>query len=94
MSNLRKKHWRAVEWILRYQKESLDMTLCYDGTNVRLHGYVNSDFAGDVDSQKSTTCYVFTLRSGATSWVSRLQQVVALFVLEAEYVAGQKLKRS
>jgi len=26
------------------------MTLCYDGTNVRLHGYVDSDFAGN-DSQ-------------------------------------------
>ena len=26
--------------------------------------YVDSDFAGDVDSQRSTTGYVFTLKSG------------------------------
>ena len=42
------------------------------GMDVRLCGYVDSDFAGDVDSQRSTTGYVFTLGSGAVSWVSRL----------------------
>ena len=45
------------------------MTLCYDGTDVRLHGYVDSDFTGDVDSQKSTIGYVFTLGSGSVSFV-------------------------
>jgi len=64
------------------------MILCYDGTDDRLHGYVDSDFAGDVDSQKSTTDYVFTLGSGAVSWVSRLQKIVALSTMEVEYVAA------
>jgi len=48
------------------------MELCYGGTDVRLHGYVDSNFADDIDSRKSTTGYVLTLRSGAVSWVSRL----------------------
>jgi len=48
---------------MRYLKESSDMTLFYEGTNVPLHGYVDSDFTGDVDSQKSITGYVFTLKS-------------------------------
>ena len=43
------------------------MTLCYNGTNVCLHGYVGSDFVDDVDGQKSTTSYIFTLRSGVVS---------------------------
>ena len=43
------------------------MTFCYNGTDVRLHGYVDSNFAGDVDSQKSITDYVFTLGSEAAS---------------------------
>ena len=54
------------------------MPLCYDGTNVRLHGYVDYDFVGDVDSRKSTTGYVFTLGSGAMSWVSWLQKIDCL----------------
>jgi len=45
------------------------MKLFYDGTEVRLHGYVDSNFAVDVDSRKSTTGYIFTLGSGAVSWV-------------------------
>ena len=44
------------------------MASCYDGVDVRLHGYINSDFAGNVDSQKSTTDYVFTLGRGAVRW--------------------------
>jgi len=67
---------------------SSDMTLCYDGTDVHLHGYVDSDYAGDVHSQRSTTGYIFTLRSGAVSWVSRLQKIIALSTMEAEYVAA------
>ena len=39
------------------------MALCYDGMDVRLHGYVESDFVSDVDSWKSTTGCIFTLRS-------------------------------
>jgi len=31
------------------------MALCYDGTDVHRHGYVDFDFASDVDNQKSTT---------------------------------------
>jgi len=53
----------------------------------RLHGYVDLDFAGDIDSQKSTIGYVFTLKNGPLSWVSRLQKVVTLSMTEAEYVA-------
>jgi len=37
------------------------MALCYEGTNVPLRGYVDSEFAGDVDSRRSTTSFVFTL---------------------------------
>ena len=86
MSNPEKEHWRAVNWILRYLKGSSDMALCYDGTDARLHGYVNSAFAGDVDSRKSNTDYVFTLGSGELGWMSRLQTVVALSTTDAEYV--------
>ena len=50
------------------------MALCYGGADVRLHGYVDFDFVSDAGSQKSTICYVFTLGSGAVSWISRLQK--------------------
>ena len=64
------------------------MALCYDDTDVQLLRYADSDFAGNVDSRKNITIYVFTLESGAVSWVSRLQKIVALSMTEAEYVAA------
>jgi len=62
------------------------MTLCYVGKKIQLLGYVNSNFAGDVNCRNSTTGYVFTLRSRAVSYVSSLQKIVALSTMEVEYV--------
>ena len=47
-----------------------------------------TDFADDVDSQKSTTGYVFALGSESVSWVSSLQKVVALSTTDVEYAAA------
>ena len=66
------------------------MSLLYDGTDVHLHEYIDSNFAGNVDSRKSTIGYVFTLDNRAVSWVSRLQKVVALSTTEAEYIVVTK----
>ena len=42
--------------------------------------------AGDNDSRRSTTGYVFTIGETIVSWISKLQQFVALSKTEAEYV--------
>ena len=63
MSRLGKQHLEAVKWILRYLKGSSDTSLCFTGVSLKLQGYVNADFAGDVDSRKGTTRFVFALGS-------------------------------
>ena len=45
--------------------------------------------AGDKDS-RSTTGYVFTIGGTVVSWISKLQKVVALSTIEAEYVVATK----
>ncbi|KAG8473087.1 hypothetical protein CXB51_034983 [Gossypium anomalum] len=50
-------------------------------------GYVDYDFAGDLDRRRSLTGYVFTIRGGAISWKTTLQTTVALSTTEAEYMA-------
>ena len=47
-----------------------------------------SDWAGSVDDRKSTSGYVFHMGSGAISWASKKQPIVALSTAEAEYVAA------
>jgi hypothetical protein len=87
MSNPGKQHWEAVKWTLRYLKGTSDMSLCFTGADLKLQGYVDADLAGDVDSRKSTTGFVYTLGGTAVCWTSRLQKIVALSTTEAEYVA-------
>ena len=50
-------------------------------------GYVDSDYAGDLDKRRSTTGYLFTMAGGPVCWRSTLQSTVALSTTEAEYMA-------
>ncbi|KAL6329482.1 hypothetical protein AAG906_021177 [Vitis piasezkii] len=44
----------------------------------QLKGFVDVDYAGNIDTRKSLTGYVFTVFGGAVSWKANLQSVVAL----------------
>ncbi|KAE8730652.1 putative galacturonosyltransferase 6 [Hibiscus syriacus] len=93
MANPGKEHWNTVKRILRYIKGTSNVALCYGGSNLLINGYVDSDYAGDLDKSKSTTGYVFKVAGGAVSWVSKLQSVVATSTTEAEYVAATQASK-
>lgn len=56
-------------------------------TGVTAFGFTDSDWAGDKDSRKSTSGYLYTLYGGAISWKSAKQPIVATSSTEAEYIA-------
>ncbi|GJZ19365.1 retrovirus-related pol polyprotein from transposon TNT 1-94 [Tanacetum coccineum] len=89
-----REHWEAVKRILRYIKGTSDVALCFGDSDLIVKGYVDSDYAGDLDGSKSTTGYVFTLSGGTVSWVSKLQSVVAMSTTEAEYVLCSNRKEA
>ncbi|GJX27388.1 retrovirus-related pol polyprotein from transposon TNT 1-94 [Tanacetum coccineum] len=60
-------HWEAVKRIFRYIKRTSDVALCFGDSDLIVKGYVDSDYAGDLDGSKSTTGYVFTLSGGTVS---------------------------
>jgi hypothetical protein len=93
MNNPGKEHWEAVKWILRYLRGTTTHALCFGGSDTFLQGYVDSDMAGDKDSRRSTTGYVFTIGGTTVSWISKLQKVVALSTTEAEYVAATEASK-
>ena len=87
MENPRNELWQAMKWILRYLRGTSTHTLCFEGTYICLQGYVDADMAGDKDTRRSTTGYVFTIGGTAVSWASKLQKIVSLSTTKAEYVA-------
>ncbi|KAE8698382.1 putative ribonuclease H protein [Hibiscus syriacus] len=93
MTNPGKENWNTVKRILRYIKGTSNVALCYGGSNLLINGYVDSDYAGDLDKSKSTTGYVFKVVGGAVSWVSKLQSVVVTSTTEAEYVAATQASK-
>jgi hypothetical protein len=93
MNNPGKEHREAVKWILRYLRGTTTHALCFGGSDTFLQGYVDSDMAGDKDSRRSTTGYVFTIGGTTVSWISKLQKVVALSTTEAEYVAATEASK-
>ena len=81
-------HWKAAKKVLRYLQGTKDYMLTYrKSDNLETIGYSDSDFAGCVDSRKSTFGYLFLLAGGAISWKSAKQSVIAASTMEAEFVA-------
>jgi hypothetical protein len=49
-------HWNAAKEVLRYLKGTLDYGIKYtDASDVELTGYLDFDWAGNLDDQRSTT---------------------------------------
>src|SRR6188768_2842720 len=91
-SNPGRIHWDQAIHILRYLGGTKDTGLTFRGDadedmSTLIIGYTDSDWAGDVDTRRSTSGYVFKMCGAAISWSSKLQSTPALSSTEAEYMA-------
>ena len=81
-------HWTAAKRVLRYLKGTKDYGITFTrNAQFDVEGYSDADYAGDLDSRRSTTGYVFTIMGTPVSWRSKLQRVVALSSCESELIA-------
>ena len=90
MSNNGKDPWEALKWILRYLKGNANFGLIYQRRRIIIglvEGYVDSDYAKDLDERRLITGYLFIVCGCIVSWKSILQNIVALSTTEVEYVA-------
>ena len=88
-------HWKAVKRIFRYLKGTINYELTYIKQNdIKLEGFADADWAGDIDSRRSTSGYIFKM-NGIISWKSSKQSCIALSTVEAEYVSlGEAAKEA
>jgi hypothetical protein len=81
------KHWKAAKKTLRYlQGTKHYMLTCKRTDNLEVIVYSDSDFVRCVDSQKSTSGYVFTLTNGVISWKSFKQRLTTSSTMYAEFI--------
>ena len=67
-SNPTKQHWIAVKKIMRYLKGTQNHGLLYKkGGSKTCVGFSDSDWAGDHDDRRSTSCYIFQVGGTAIS---------------------------
>jgi hypothetical protein len=93
MNNPDKENWEVVKWILGYLRGTATHALCFGGLDTFLQEYVDSDMAGDKDNRRSTIGYIFTIGGTTVSCISKLQNIVSLSTIEAEYVVATEASK-
>ena len=100
-SNHGQTHWTTAKRVMHYLKGMADLSIIYhqkatkslDGTIAGIYdpeemeGFTDADWAGDIETRKSTSGYIFTFAGGPISWSSKAQVTLALSSTEAEYVS-------
>ena len=81
MHNPGKEHWQTVKWILRYILGTIDVRIKFQKQEMfnldnLVVGYVDSDYASDLDKRRSTMGYLFTMAGGPICWRSTLQSTL------------------
>jgi hypothetical protein len=79
---------KAAIRVLCYVRDTSNLGLNFCSEDLDLKCLSDSDWAGDVDSRRSTTGYVVFAAGAPISWCSKLQSTVAISSMEAEYMAA------
>lgn len=95
LNNHDPSHWRSVKRIFSYLIGTKDLGIMYrsDGDGANLTGFCDADYAGDLETRRSTTGYAFSFANGLVTWSSQRQKLVTLSTTEAEYVAAAAAAR-
>jgi hypothetical protein len=81
-------HWNGIKKALRYIQGTKCLMLTYERSDsLEIVGYSDSDFSGCLDTDRSTSGYVFKLAGGTISWSSSKQTVITSSTMYVEFVA-------
>lgn len=81
-------HMQAAKSVLRYVRGTSGYGLRFGGSDTVLLGFCDADYAGDAQTRRSTSGFVFLMHGGAITWLSQLQRTAAHSTAEAEYMSA------
>jgi len=85
------RHWHCAKQVLRYLSGMKKLWLILGGemrAAVRLAEFVDSDFARNAGTLKSTSGYVFPLGMGKIQWHSKRQALTATSTADAKLIVS------
>ena len=92
MSNPSRDHHVALKHLIHYLHDTRERGITYHKYDVhginKIYGFVDADYAGDINTRRSRSGYVIMMNSGAISWKSKLQAVIANSTTDAEVYAA------
>ena len=80
LGNPSPQYMRATKRIMQYLRGTTKLELTFCGEFKPLVGYTDLDWAGDIETRRSTSGFLFNIGSGAISWSSKRQPTVSLFL--------------
>jgi len=88
-------HMTAAKRVRQYLKSTADFRIHLNGIDIgnSLLEYSDSDWANHSADHKSQGGHVFLTSNGAISWQSRKQSLIAMSILEAEFIACLEASR-
>jgi hypothetical protein len=94
LTNPTDAHMRLALRTVSYLKYEQSYALTIGGgDDLTLRGFVDADWAGCLETRRSTTGFVFVLNGSAVVWSAKRQPTVACSTVEAEYVAVSEASR-
>jgi len=83
LSNPGMDHWKTAKRVMRYLKRTKYCMLTYKRSDqLEITGYSDSNFAGCLDSLRSTSGYTFMLAGGAVFWRSAKKTLTTSSTME------------
>ena len=79
--------WRGLHRLVGYIGSSESCLRLRAPRDLKIFGFVDSNYATNKDNRKSVTGYVLTVGGSLIAWMSKTQPSVTLSSCEAEYVA-------